>query len=143
MLCPTIVYSTLTFGVAVQRLADAEQAKRLLPAFTRGEIKATTAMWNPADANDIRPAFTAERVEGGWSLRGEQAFVPNAQLAGMVFVTARPETLGEPEPRLGLYRRAGGARMVGRAVRTMAGDKQARLVLGEFLRLRRPDHHRS
>ncbi len=32
VLCPTIVYSTLTFGVAVQRLADAEQAKRLLPA---------------------------------------------------------------------------------------------------------------
>ena len=132
VLCPTIVYSTLTFGVAVQRLADAEQAKRLLPAFTRGEIKATTAMWNPADANDIRPAFTAERVEGGWSLRGEQAFVPNAQLAGMVLVTARTETLGEPSRVFGFLAEPGAPGWSAEPVRTMAGDKQARLVLENF-----------
>src|ERR1700761_1441427 len=87
VLCPTIVYSTLIFGVAAQRLADTEQAKRLLPALARGEIRATTAIWNPADASDLRPAFTAERVEGGWLLSGEQAFVPNAQLASMALVT--------------------------------------------------------
>lgn len=65
VLCPTVVYSTLIFGAAAQRLADPDQAKRLLPALARGDIKATTAMWNPADAGDTRPAFTAERAEGG------------------------------------------------------------------------------
>jgi alkylation response protein AidB-like acyl-CoA dehydrogenase len=132
VLCPTIVYSTLIFGVAAQRLADTEQAKRLLPALGRGEIKATTAMWNPADASDTRPAFAAERVEGGWSLSGEQAFVPNAQLADLVLITARTETLGEPTRVFGFFAEAGGAGWSAVPLRTMAGDKQARVVLDNF-----------
>ena len=132
VLCPTIVYSTLIFGVAAQRLADAEQAKRLLPALARGEIRATTAMWNPADASDLRPAFTAERVEGGWLLSGEQAFVPNAQLASMALVTARAETLGEPSRVLGFFAEPGGPGWSAVPLRTMAGDKQARLLLENF-----------
>ena len=132
VLCPTVVYSTLIFGVAAQRLADEDQAKRLLPAFARGEIKATTAMWNPADASDTRPAFTAERAEGGWSLRGEQLFVPNAQLADMVLVTARTETPGEPSRVLGFFAEPGAPGWSAEPLRTMAGDKQARLVLENF-----------
>ena len=132
VLCPTIVYSTLIFGVAAQRLADAEQAKRLLPALARGDIMATTAMWNPADASDIRPAFMAERAEGGWSLSGEQAFVPNAQLANMVLVTARTETLGEPSRIFGFFAEPGAPGWSAVPMRTMAGDKQARLVLENF-----------
>ena len=132
VLCPTIVYSTLIFGVAAQRLADTEQAKRLLPALARGEIRATTAIWNPADASDLRPAFTAERVEGGWLLSGEQAFVPNAQLASMALVTARAETLGEPSRVLGFFAESGGPGWSAVPLRTMAGDKQARLLLENF-----------
>jgi alkylation response protein AidB-like acyl-CoA dehydrogenase len=132
VLCPTIVYSTLTFGLAAQRLADADQAKRLLPALARGEIKATTAMWNPADASDTRPAFTAERAEGGWTLRGEQAFVPNAQLADLALVTARTAAIGEPGRVLGFFAEPGAHGWSAEPVRTMAGDKQARLVLEEY-----------
>jgi alkylation response protein AidB-like acyl-CoA dehydrogenase len=132
VLCPTIVYSTLIFGVATQRLADAEQAKRLLPALANGDLTATTAMWNPADASDIRPAFTAERTAGGWSLSGEQAFVPNAQLANIVLVTARTETLAEPSRVYGFFAEPNAAGWSAVPMRTMAGDKQARLVLENF-----------
>jgi alkylation response protein AidB-like acyl-CoA dehydrogenase len=129
VLCPTVVYSTLIFGVAAQRLADEDQAKRLLPALARGELKATTAMWNPADAGDTRPAFTAERTEAGWKLRGEQLFVPNARLADMVLVTARTAASGEPGRVLGFFAEPGAPGWSAEPLRTMAGDKQARLVL--------------
>jgi alkylation response protein AidB-like acyl-CoA dehydrogenase len=132
VLCPTIVYSTLVFGVAAQRLADEEQAERLLPALAGGDIRATTAMWNPADARDVRPAFTAERVQGGWSLSGEQAFVPNGQLANMVLITARTESIGAPGRVLGFFAEPGGPGWAAVPLRTMAGDKQARLILENF-----------
>jgi alkylation response protein AidB-like acyl-CoA dehydrogenase len=132
VLCPTVVYSTLIFGVAAQRLADADQAKRLMPVLARGEIKAATAMWNPADASDVRPAFTAERAGGGWMLRGVQAFVANAQLADVVLVTARTSGDGEPGRVLGFLAEPGGPGWSAEPVRTMAGDKQSRLVLADF-----------
>jgi alkylation response protein AidB-like acyl-CoA dehydrogenase len=132
VLCPTVVYSTLIFGVAVQRIADADQAKRLLPAVARGEIKATTAMWDPADAAGIRPAFTAEPGQGGWTLHGEQMFVPNAQLADMVLVTARTAVAGEPSRVFGFFVEPGAPGWSAEPVRTMAGDKQARVVLEDY-----------
>jgi alkylation response protein AidB-like acyl-CoA dehydrogenase len=132
VLCPTIVYNTLTFGVAAQRLADPEQAKRLLPAVARGEVKGTVALWNPADAGDTRPVFTAEQVPGGWTLRGEQLFVPNAGLADVVLLTARAAAFAEPARPLGFFARPGGAGWSAEPLRTMSGDKQARLVLDDF-----------
>ena len=132
VLCPTIVYSTLVFGVAAQRLADPEQAKRLLPAVAQGEVKAAVALWNPADAGDTRPAFTAERVPGGWTLRGEQLFVPNAELADVLLMTARTVTYAEPSRTLGFFARPGGDGWSTEPLRTMSGDKQARLALHNF-----------
>lgn len=132
-LCPTVVYSTLVFGVAAQKLADPDQKKRLLPALARGDIKATTAMWNPADAGDTRPAFTAERAEGGWVLRGEQRFVPNAQLADVVLVTARASAFPEPARALGFFVTPGEPGWSAEPLRGMAGDKQARIVLDGYV----------
>jgi len=132
VLCPTVVYSTLVFGLAAQRLADPDQAKRLLPALARGEVKATTALWNPADASDTRPAFTAERADGGWTLRGEQAFVANARLADLVLVTARAKAFTEPGRVLAFFVRPGGPGWQAEPLRTMSGDKQARLVLTDY-----------
>jgi alkylation response protein AidB-like acyl-CoA dehydrogenase len=132
VLCPTVVYSTLVFGVAAQRLADPGQAKRLLPALARGELKATTALWNPADASDIRPAFTAERSKGGWTLSGGQPFVQNAQLADVVLVTARARTFTEPDRVLAFFVRPGASGWLAQPMRTMSGDKQARLALDDY-----------
>lgn len=89
VLCPALVYSTLVSGLAVQRLAGPGQAERLLPALARGELAATTAMWNPADAGDVQPALEAERIVGGWSITGTLPFVAGAQDADLVLVTAR------------------------------------------------------
>lgn len=132
VLCPTIVYSTLVFGLAAQKLANADQAKRLLPAVARGDIKATTAMWNPSDAGDTRPAFTAERAESGWTLRGEQLFVSNAQLADVVLVTARTSVFPEPARVLAFFVRPGAPGWSAEPLRGIAGDKQARVVLDEY-----------
>jgi alkylation response protein AidB-like acyl-CoA dehydrogenase len=132
VLCPTIVYSTLAFGVAAQRLAGPDQAKRLLPAVARGEVKASVALWNPADAGDTRPVFSAERAEGGWTLRGEQLFVPNAQLADVVLVTARAAAFTEPRRVLAFFVRPGAPGWSADPLRTMSGDKQSRLVLDDY-----------
>jgi alkylation response protein AidB-like acyl-CoA dehydrogenase len=132
VLCPTVVYSTLLFGVAARRLAGPDQAKRLLPALTRGELKATTALWNPADGGDVRPVFTAERADGGWTLTGEQLFVPNAALADVVLLTARTKGFNEPGRVLAIFARPGGPGWRSEPVRTMSGDKQARLTLANY-----------
>jgi alkylation response protein AidB-like acyl-CoA dehydrogenase len=132
VLCPTIVYSTLVFGVAAQRLADPDQAKRLLPALARGEVKASVALWNPGDAGDTRPAFTAERTEGGWTLRGDQLFVPNAQLADVLLVTARTQAFTEPGRVLAFFVRPGAPGWSAEPMQTMSGDKQARLALADY-----------
>lgn len=108
VLCPTVVYSTLLFGVAARRLAGPDQAKRLLPALSRGELKATTALWNPADGGDVRPVFTAERAEGGWTLTGEQLFVPNVELADVVLLTGRTKGFNEPGRSLAIFAKPGG-----------------------------------
>jgi alkylation response protein AidB-like acyl-CoA dehydrogenase len=131
-LCPTVVYNTLIFGVAAQRLAGPDQAKRLLPALARGELRATTASWNPADAGDTRPVFTAERAEGGWTLTGQQLFVANAQLADVVLVTARVQNFTEPGRVLAFFAKPGGPGWLTEPVRTQSGDKQARLALDNY-----------
>jgi alkylation response protein AidB-like acyl-CoA dehydrogenase len=131
-LCPTVVYSSLVFGVAAQRLADPDQAKRLLPALARGDVKASVALWNPADAGDTRPVFTAERAAGGWTLRGEQVFVPNAQLADVVLVTARATAFTEPRRVLAFFVSPAAPGWSAEPVRTMSGDKQARLTLDDY-----------
>ena len=131
-LCPTVVYSTLVFGVAAQRLAGPDQAKRLLPALARGELKATTALWNPADAGDVRPVFTAERAEGGWTLTGQQLFVANAAVADVVLLTARVQNFTEPGRVLAFFAKPGGPGWLTDPVRTQSGDKQARLALDNF-----------
>jgi alkylation response protein AidB-like acyl-CoA dehydrogenase len=88
-LCPTLVYSTLIFGVALDRLGTAEQKVRYLPALTRGDLRASTALWNPSDAGDVRPSFTARRIDGGWSLTGSQPYLQNAEQADVVLLSAR------------------------------------------------------
>lgn len=123
-LCPTVVYSTLAFGVAAQRLARPGQAKRLLPALARGELRAATALWNPADAGDTRPAFTAERADGGWTLRGERLFVADARLADVVLVTATARGFAEPGRVLAFFARPGGPGWHAEPLRTMSATSR-------------------
>ena len=57
-----------------------------------GEALATTALWNPHDADDVRPRLAAERVGDGWRLDGRVSFVRNGGVADVVVVAAETAT---------------------------------------------------
>jgi alkylation response protein AidB-like acyl-CoA dehydrogenase len=88
VLCSSLVYSTLGFRLALQRLGHAEQQRRWLPRLAAGELTATLALWNPSDNSDLRPALTARRDAAGWLLSGTVDFVPNADTADLMIVSA-------------------------------------------------------
>jgi alkylation response protein AidB-like acyl-CoA dehydrogenase len=129
VLCPTIVYSTLVFGVAVQRVATQEQKKRYLPMLAGGELTASVASWNPADAGDVRPRIVAEAHGREWVLSGELMFVPNGARADVVFATALTTTESEPARVLGFLIEPHRPGWSVEPVTNFAGDKQSRIVL--------------
>jgi alkylation response protein AidB-like acyl-CoA dehydrogenase len=132
-LCPTIVYSTLIFGIALCRIATAGQRKTLMPRLISGDLKATVSAWDPADANDIRPHLTAERNHLGWAVSGTLMFVPNALLADTVLVTAHTSSFGEPSHTYGFLIEPGRKGWSAEQLTTMAGDKQTKIVLDEYI----------
>jgi len=91
VLCPTLIYSTLIFGVALQRWGTEQQRWRYLPRLTSGELRAGTALWNPSDAGDLRPTVTARRSDDGWTLSGELGYLQNAELSEAILLSARTE----------------------------------------------------
>ena len=88
VLCSTRVYSTLGFRLALQRLGSPQQQRRWLPRLAAGELTATLALWNPSDNSDLAPALTARRQDAGWLLSGTVDFVPNADTADVMIVSA-------------------------------------------------------
>lgn len=100
-LCPSVVASTLAFGLAVDRLGTSDQRSRHLTPLSAGQLRASVSLWNPSDAADVRPALTA--VEAGDSdgkdpavgpavgtadvlVSGTVDFVPDADLADLLLV---------------------------------------------------------
>lgn len=133
VLCPTALYSTLAFGVALSELGDDDQKHTYLGAVSRGEIVATTAISDPSDARNVTPRVRGERCGEGWKLYGELMFVSNGVGADVMLVTASTASSGEPERTLGFLVTPGGAGWSAEPMLTMAGDKQARIVLDGYL----------
>ena len=127
-LCPTIVYSSLLFGVAVERLADAEHKKKYLPALAAGELKASTALSNPSNAGDRRPRLTAERGDGGWTLSGTLMFVPNAAISNVLLVSALTSAFPEPARTYAFFVDPAAEGIEVSPLETFAGDKQSKVV---------------
>jgi alkylation response protein AidB-like acyl-CoA dehydrogenase len=96
VLCPTIIYSTVALGLAVQRLGIPEQQRHWLPGISAGSTRGSVAIADPADGSDVQPRLRAVRRGGGWCLSGKLSFVPNADVADALLVTARTAD-GEPE----------------------------------------------
>jgi alkylation response protein AidB-like acyl-CoA dehydrogenase len=94
VLCSTQVYSTLGFRLALQRLGHPELQRRWLPRVAAGEITATLALWNPSDNSDLSTPLVARRSDDGWLLSGVADFVPNADLADVMMLSARTEDDG-------------------------------------------------
>ena len=89
VLCPSVVRSTIGFGLAVDLLGDDALRGRLLPALCRGELRGTVALADPWDASNVRPVLLAERLPADrWQIRGAVPFVADADLADLVVVTA-------------------------------------------------------
>jgi alkylation response protein AidB-like acyl-CoA dehydrogenase len=81
--------------------ADAEQAKRWLPALAAGEKMAAIAMSEPGTGSDLGGiATTAIRDGGHYVLSGAKTFITGGINAGLIVVVAR--TSREPDRRGGL-----------------------------------------
>jgi alkylation response protein AidB-like acyl-CoA dehydrogenase len=131
VLCPTVVYSTLQFGVALNRWGSSTQRTTYLPALAAGELRATLAVANPSDAGDVRPRLTAERVTDGYRVTGRLLYVPDAAAADVVLVTAATAEYGSPARCLGFL--VDPTAVTIRPLASFAGDKQAELVFDGVL----------
>jgi alkylation response protein AidB-like acyl-CoA dehydrogenase len=129
VLCPTVVYSTLQFGVTLERWGTAAQRKEYLPPLAAGDVRATVWAANPSDAGDLRPRLTAQRTVGGYRLSGRLLYVPDAAAADIILVTALSAEYGSPARHLGFL--VDPAAVTIRALTSFAGDKQAELVFDD------------
>jgi alkylation response protein AidB-like acyl-CoA dehydrogenase len=133
-LCPTVVSSTLAFGLALDRLGTDDQRSRYLTRLCAGDLRASVALWNPSDAGDLRPVLEATRASGDeagsdWVVSGTLEFVPDADLAEVLLASAGADNVGGPSAVIGLIvdTSAPGVRV--EPVATMGGDRFSRVVL--------------
>ncbi|MES5488946.1 acyl-CoA dehydrogenase family protein, partial [Bradyrhizobium sp. INPA03-11B] len=90
VLCPTIVHSTIEFGLVLSRLATGNpRASEWLHKLAAGDILATVAIADPADSSNVAPSISAERRGSKWALSGSLDFVPNADVVDALLTTAR------------------------------------------------------
>lgn len=137
-LCPTIVYATLVFGLALNRLGREEQKREYFPLLVGGGLRATTSLWDAGDASDVRPELLAESTHQGWLINGELLFVSNAHLADVLLVSALNQShWGSVDTCAFLIDRDSPGVTV-EPVSTMAGDKQTRVIFENCLV---PDEH--
>lgn len=77
------------FGLPLRRFGSEALRQRWLPGIVRGETIGCFALTEPdagTDAAAIR--CRADRVDGGWVLRGEKALITNAPIADVALVMA-------------------------------------------------------
>lgn len=128
-LCPSIVYSTVAFAIALERLGGEEQRERYLSRLAIGALRAGVSAWDAADAHAVRPALTATRAEGGWTLHGVLPFVENADLVETLLTTATTGVFAEPARTLGFLVEPGGPGWTSTRQPTIAGEHQCRVEL--------------
>ncbi|MDF3309670.1 acyl-CoA/acyl-ACP dehydrogenase [Rhodococcus sp. T2V] len=127
-LCPTMIYSTMAFGLALQALGTERQRDHWLKRLTAGEVSASIALWNPSNAGDLRPTVEAENCSGSWYLSGIVEFVPNADVVDVLLVTARVPSNGDGESTLGFLVEPGRSGLSMKRHRTHNGDIQCRVA---------------
>ncbi|MGY8681560.1 acyl-CoA dehydrogenase family protein [Bradyrhizobium sp. UFLA05-153] len=96
-LCPTVVYSTIEFGLALSRLAGNAKISKWLLKAAAGEVLGTIALADPGDSSNIIPSITAERRGSKWALSGSLDFVPNADEVAALLTRARVPDAWEPD----------------------------------------------
>jgi alkylation response protein AidB-like acyl-CoA dehydrogenase len=82
------VANSLVVG-SILRFGSEAQKQRWLPAIARGDCLASACLTEPGGGTDLgNMATTAERVDGGYRLRGTKVFISHAAHAGLFFVVA-------------------------------------------------------
>ncbi|GAA2579897.1 acyl-CoA dehydrogenase family protein [Actinomadura fulvescens] len=82
-------------GPSILANGSEEQKRRFLPAIARGECFFAIGMSEPDSGSDLASVRTrAERVDGGWLLRGTKVWTSGAHLAHAILVLARSEPSG-------------------------------------------------
>ena len=133
VICPTSVYSTLCFALALNRLGADSQKAAYLPGIASGQLLATLAVADPQDFTNLTPSLRATRSGDGWHLSGELMFVPNAKSADVVLVTATTGRFLEPSSTGAFLVTPGRPGWTDEPLITMAGDRQSRVVLDRYL----------
>jgi alkylation response protein AidB-like acyl-CoA dehydrogenase len=133
VLCPTGVYTSLLFGLALGRIGTDAHKDIYLRRLAAGELLATTALWDPSDARRVRPALRAERATDGWRLSGELAFVSNGEQADVLLVSAQADDFLDSPRTLAFLVSPGGPGWSSESLTTMASDKQSRIRLDGYL----------
>jgi isovaleryl-CoA dehydrogenase len=81
--------TTLIVAGATQRFGTEEQKADVLGGIARGEVEAI-AMTEPEAGSDVGSlATSAERVNGGFVIRGQKVFCSNARIARHILVVCR------------------------------------------------------
>jgi alkylation response protein AidB-like acyl-CoA dehydrogenase len=76
----------------IARDAPEKLAKRYLPEMMAGEAIGCTALSEPAAGSDFSAITTgARKVDGGWIITGEKAWITNAAAADLIFLYAQTD----------------------------------------------------
>jgi alkylation response protein AidB-like acyl-CoA dehydrogenase len=129
VLCPTLVYSSIAFGIAVDRLGTREQVGAHIRALASGGRTASVALGDPADPRSTTPSVTAVRRGGSWFLSGTLRFLANGDVVDTLLVCARTQPGDGPERLLGFVVAPGGPGWSQRRMRTFGHDVQTHAEL--------------
>jgi alkylation response protein AidB-like acyl-CoA dehydrogenase len=128
-LCPSLVYQSVLFGLAVDRLGSLEQRRTYLEPLLAGQLRATSAVADPDDGLSCADRLIAEPAPGGWAVSGQLRCADGAAWSELAVVTARaPGGTGGGES-LALVVRLRSAGVRARPARFISGDHMSDLDL--------------
>jgi alkylation response protein AidB-like acyl-CoA dehydrogenase len=87
-LCPTTVHSTIQAALAIDRLGSSDIKFAWLPSLANGNARGTTALWSAHNAAVISGVLRADSVSTQWQLNGTADYVPDADIADLIVVSA-------------------------------------------------------
>jgi len=124
--------TTLIVAGAAQRFGTEEQKADILGGIARGEVEAI-AMTEPEAGSDVGSLSTsAERMNGGFVLRGQKVFCSNARIARHILVVCRTTKSDDKHQGLSMiWIPTGAPNLRIDPIETMGGRETAHLYLDE------------
>ena len=88
--CAFSLNNIQSVATRIARFGTDEQRRRWLPAMLRGECIGSFALTEPGAGSDLGAiTTTARRVDGGWVLDGEKAWITNGAIVDLLLVLAQ------------------------------------------------------